>query len=535
MPAPRSLAFAALIGLLACSFAAPVGAQPPGTEPEAAPRPPSYEDLHTLVRAGLRTEEIEEVFTRRGVPALKPEQIEELAKLGLAASLKERLLAARRQADAILTVEDVVEMVREKTPTPQIVLAIRNSKSAFELDIDGILELVRQGVPAPVLQAMREKSRPPEPEPAVAMTLDEVRTMARAQWSAERILERIRAARARFEITTDDLISLGRDGVPPPVLKHLWDTRIVKEVRLDDPARPVSDTGESPEEPEGGPEKTDHNGESDAQYLVHTEPSGAFSILVPTDWALHRESRGQNALLGFTTEPLDSPGAITDAELHIFRTRARHPERLTGNNLRPIAENFLGRLLVTSKQQGRDLSYRLVQDTKLSGASAVEYAVSSSDEKGRTREGRVLVCFARQTVYMISVMHDSELRGRWWPVLENCLRSFTVERDYVLPKPAVTRDQTLSLLFDQWRTALVNRDWARYRLLLPLGKDDLEHRLAFLQLCDRLERTRADLLLVSIGAGSDEAAMKIEFSAGGVADTRTLHWVGDGQSYRLLP
>lgn len=61
----------------------------------------------------------------------------------------------------VLTNQDVIEMVRGKVPVSVIISQIRASKTRFLLTTQEVITLSQNGVPGPVIEAMREPGSPP--------------------------------------------------------------------------------------------------------------------------------------------------------------------------------------------------------------------------------------------------------------------------------------------------------------------------------------------------------------------------------------
>ena len=337
------------------------------------------EEIVTLHRAGFSDADLAKAIKKHGVPSLSASEVEKLKEQGigkvtLALLQRGPKLSPTRKK---LSVDDVVLLVKAGVSEAEIIKQIEGSQSRFDLSPDAIVDLALKGIPAAVIKKMRASSTAGKKAQAKqeSVTLKDLRDMARAGWTSDQLLKRIKERKARFALKVDDLIELTRDGVPEPVITYIWENRLKKEEQV--ATKPT----------EAPPAKAN---EAD-DLLIHVEPTGGFSLTMPRGWAVHRENRGANSLLSFTEKVVAKTGELTDGEIQIFQIRAGDPKRLTQPNLGPIAENFLNRLVISYRKKGMELAYMARGTGMISARPAVRYAVSSTTSDGDTREGELWV------------------------------------------------------------------------------------------------------------------------------------------------
>jgi hypothetical protein len=446
--------------------------------------------LITLHEAGIPAAELERLFDRHGVGTFEEGDIARLRRSGIAEALVRRVeIQVKRRGDSPLSVTDVVSLSEAGVLPGDIIASIRATESRFDLTIDDLVELARRRVPADVIKEMRARGATTEAaaKAVSTITLEDIGDMAQAGFAADEILARIRAADARFEVQVDDILVLTRKQVPEAVLKEVW-------ARRRDPAPPLPGAlpeGTLPASAKTGPAASP-GGFTVQTLRVHLEASGGFSISVPESFALFQETRNRNSLVSFTDRRIEDPTQVADAEIQVLRYRSMKPERLVPRNLEAAGNQFLTTLRANYAKKGLELSHTEGTRGFLSGLPSAEYRVSSTASDGTTHEGRLAVTFVEDQVFVLSFAVRSDLFPTVGPVLQRCIGSFTLERE--TPRLVVGGDPVTSL-FEHWRLAVTQRDYARYRTLLPTGKDDQATREAFSRLADRFADPQLRLAL----------------------------------------
>ena len=521
-----------LAGLL---FAATLSAQDPAP---SGPAPLTVQDLKTLHDAGLGALELERLLDRNGVPVLDPTQIADLRVAGLPGTVLDRLDAvSRAKGGTRLQLADIRNLVRAGLPEEEILAALRTSGSTFDLTLDDVVALVREGLPGPIIKAMREAAPAARAaaDGADSVTLQDVEDMSRAAWTPERIMARIRETDARFDVRVDDLIRLSRVPVDKAVLKLVWERK--RQAPIDPAASTAPGTGApltTPEGPEAGAE-VERDAADSVAYTTHREPSGGFSLNVPEGWFLSRDAKGSNSLVSFTDRQVQDGSSMADGELQVFRYRSREPDRLTDTNLAPIAENFLNRLQANFAKREMSLSWRRGPDAWLSGRAATSYDVTGAAADGTAHEGRLLVAVSGDQIFVVSYAARADLGERLRPILSTCLDSFTIEEAKALPPAAGSADEALATLAQTWRAAVTSRDFALYRELLPPGSDTPGRRTAFVALARRLGDPDVRLVLDAVTADATGGRATFKVIAPSVNETLDLAFQRGADRFLLVP
>lgn len=485
--------------------------------------------LMTLHEAGVPADELSRLIERHGVPAdLDASGIAKLKKAAFPKALLEKLEAeVLRRNPGPLGTSDVVALVASGVSAEEIIKRIRETDSQFELTIDDLVDLARRRVPATVIKEMRSRGKAAvaAEKAATTVTVGDVVDMAKAGVLADEIIRRIRKVDARFDVEVDDLLDLTRSGVPQVVLKEIW-TR--KNTGATKPAvaktDPKADTnpGPDPDPTPPGPAAT---------LITHREPSGGFSINVPEAFAIYREGRNANSLVSFTQSGAAGDGARADAEIQILRYRSRRPEWLVEKNLGAIAQRFLTMLKANYVKQGLSLTHSEGEPTHASGRPARIYKVGSSGKDGTSHEGRLLVTWHDDQVFVLSYAVRADLATTTRTLLDRCVRSFTLEARK--PIEIAEGQDLLTGLFETWRDAVTRRDFALYRELFAPGFDTAQNRNAFVGLSERLADPTVRLTLGSVVRDEKSATVECKIIGPSSTETLTLAFDAEGGRFRL--
>lgn len=481
----------AALARIACAAvlcALPATAQEPGGS-----RAVLVSDLLNLHRAGLPEAALLRVLERRSLQLAGQEDLRAAREGGLPATVVDRVEQVAREEGLLdLTLQDVLDMVGRGRPEQEIVQAIRRSGSTFRLTEEQLVGLVvDEGLPASVVKALRDASRTQPLRPPAAVTLDDLMRMVRAEWSAEQMLMRIREVDARFEVDVDAMADLAAAGAPQAVLSEVWARRRSRG--------PVGGGKQDPVPEEDGGGKAPEAPAREAGLRVHKETSSGFSLAVPASWTRYNEKLGRNNLLSFSPE---SQGDA-EAELQVARFRSRHPDRLTSTNLVPIAENFLNHLKLNLRKRGLVMVTGPGRRSHLAGRPAVTYEATTTSSTRPTQKGEVHVTWAGPYVYLLSYAADADRHPELGPVLQTCLRSFTLEAPTAPPTQVGTAREKLEILFETWKRSVATCDYAAYRSLLQEGSDSASLRAAFVDLHRRLGREELRLALGDVHLRQD--------------------------------
>jgi hypothetical protein len=503
---------------------------------DPAKNPLGEKDVLALHQSGLAPAEILAAIERNGAAPLDEPAVGRLKAAGLPAEVLARVAPPAKAAPAPMSVADIVNLARSGVPEEAIVDAIVSTNSRFEVSVDQVVDLVREGVPAGVIKVMRERSAAAATadvvQEAKSVTLDDVLAMAQAGLDAGETIKRIRRADATFAVTTDDLIRLSRAQVSVDVLREVWRRR---SANARDPAPATAPKDQPAAE---GPGPKDGGGEPGpsaspgVELVTHREPSGGFSLNVPQAWFVHRENAGSNSLLSFTNrEP--APNTMADAEVQVFRYRSATPERLTESNLEAIAGNFLSRLQASFAARKMSLVFGRPSPAPVSGRPGLVARVSSSGVDGATHEGEVLVTWHEDQVFVIAHAVRAENTESLSPLLASCARSFTLEVERGLDVPRGKPEDELKGLFETWKTAFRSFDFALYRELCLGGVDTTATRSAFVEMARRLASPEVRVTLGRIHAQDQGAEVECALVGPGSSETLRLAFAKTDAGWRL--
>lgn len=502
-----------------------------GAQTQAPDRPPLQEsDLKALHEAGLPAADLLGLIERQGAVEIDAQGSARLREAGLPPPVLDRLARCEKKPEASrLSAADVAALVRSGVGGDEVIRHIEATDSRFDLTIEQVVQLVRDGVPAPVIKVMRERSAAAAAaqQAATTVTLDDLLAMAGAGIPAEEMLRRIRKTDARFTAGTDELIRLSRGGVPTEVLKEVWNRKASSSPA---PA-PAPDAPDSSPDSQGASAPTPADGA--LVLATHREPSGGFSVNVPQGWFLHRESVGANSLLSFTDHEVPKDGAMADAEVQVFRYRSPTPDRLTESNLEAIAGNFLGRLQASFAARKMSLTFGRPAPARISGRPALASRVASSGADGTTHEGEVCVTWQDDQVFVISFAVRAEKFTALSPSLGDCVRSFTLEVDRPVEIKRGRAEDVLPSLFAAWKDAVSGSDFALYRKLCPGDADTARNRAEFVKLARRLGAPGIRLGLGTVRPRERGGEVDCLVIGPDATETLTVAFTRDGDDWRL--
>ncbi|MAG54932.1 MAG: hypothetical protein CMJ83_01445 [Planctomycetes bacterium] len=509
----------ALLLMLASIVACPLFAQVSTQETLDA------KTLVTLHEAGVPASELDKLLDRHGVPLVDEAGLRGLRSAGFPPAVLARI--SQKAARAIikkLTVDDVVALIGTGVGSDAVIKEIRRTDSRFDLTIDDLVTLARQRIPVDVIKEMRARGQTTATvqRQATSVTVADVIDMTVAEFAPAEIIRRIRKTDSRYELDIDALLELGRKNVAPEVLKELWARQNVsKKTELTPPGTPASTTPSmTAGQPTPGP-----------SFVTHRESGGGFSISVPEDFVVYRETRQANSLVSFTDRNGQRGDELPDAELQIMRYRSRKPEWLVETNIDAIGRRFLTMLRSSYVKKGLSLTHSDGVQSHASGRPCRIYDVGSSSQDGATREGRLLVTWFEDQVYVLSYAVRADLVNTRGQALDHCLRSFTLERDSKFGEPENERD--LAGMFELWREAVTHRDFALYRDLCPSGHDTAKNRASFVDLANRLADPRLRLSIGKIDRDGTKATVNCKIIGPGRTDTLALAFERGTAGYRL--
>lgn len=487
--------------------------------------------LVTLHEAGVPSDELTRLIERYGMPSdLDATGIDRLKGVSFPKALLITLEAeVLRRNPAKLGTGDIAALVASGVSADDIVAGIRKTDSHFELTIDDLVELARQRVPAIVIKEMRARGKAAAAiqKAATTVTVEDVVDMATTGVLADEIIRRIRKVDARFGVEVDDLLDLTRQGVPQIVLKEIWK----RKIGTDTVKTASGDENPTTTAPDAVPQKPDTPRSSAPKLLTHREPSGGFSIVVPEAFALYREGRNANSLVSFTQPGQEADAGRADAELQILRYRSRRPEWLVEENLDAISQRFLTMLKANYVKRGLSLTHTEGEATHASGRPARTYRVGSSAQDGSSHEGKLLVTWKDDQVFVLSYAVRSDLANTTGQLMDHCIKSFTFE----MRKPVKIEEgqDVLTGLFETWRDAVTHRDFALYRELFSPDFDTSANRNAFVALSERLADPKLRLTLGAVGQDENSATVECKIIGPSSIETLKLAFNKDGERFRL--
>lgn len=504
--------------LFVCLAAAPLAAQDA--------QPPTADEILTLHHAGLPDSELGSVLDRNGVPTVSAADLTRLADAGVPQSVLTRLRAAApKPPTREVSLDDIVNMATSGVPESAILQTIASVDTAFEITADQWLDLVRRGIAPPVLKALRTRAggaRVAETRPA-AVTIDDLTRLNAQGVPPNEIVQKIKASDAAFDVSVDQIIALSRQGVAKDVLKEVWARRSTTAAASSEAAMPVASTSR----PAAPPPATS------VAMNLHVESSGNFSLLSPASYRTHRETRGANALVSFLLGEADKATGLAEAELSVFRYRSTTPERLTEANLTPITNNFLASLQASYAKRNLTVAFGERQPTKAAGQPALEAKVVTSSADGTTHQGRILVTWGEDQIFVVSTAIRTDHLGKHGPTLDKCLRSFALLTRRARPTAGVSDDEKLVALAHAWRDAVLNRDWALYDSLFQTAGQTDKRREQFVTLCDRFSGSGRRLILGPTTSGADGGKVQYRVIPSDPPESFDVAFLRDGQSFAL--
>jgi len=130
------------------------------------------------------------------------------------------------QAAEVLSNTSVVNMISARVSKDLILTKIRTTKSGFDVTASGLVRLHQSKVPQDVIVAMMAaagdpKLAVPATGPAEVLTNNEIVQMVMGQLPRSLIIEKIRVSKARFDVTSDGLVSLQTSKVPDEIVKAM--------------------------------------------------------------------------------------------------------------------------------------------------------------------------------------------------------------------------------------------------------------------------------------------------------------------------
>ena len=138
-----------------------------------------------------------------------------------------------RAQGEVLSNASVVNMIAGKVSKDLILAKIRGTKSGFDVTAGGLVRLHQSKVPQDVIIAMMAASADtklavPSKDPPEILTNNEVVQMVMGSLPRPLIIEKIRVSKARFDVTSEGLVSLQTSKVPDEVVKAMMAAPVAK-------------------------------------------------------------------------------------------------------------------------------------------------------------------------------------------------------------------------------------------------------------------------------------------------------------------
>ena len=137
------------------------------------------------------------------------------------------------QAAEVLSNTSVANMVTGKVSKDLILTKIRTTKQTFDVTAGGLVRLQQGKIPQDIILAMMAAAADPKLAggPASApevITNQEVIQMVMGQVPRPIIIEKIRITKAKFDVTSDGLVSLQSNKVPDEIVKAMMIAPVAK-------------------------------------------------------------------------------------------------------------------------------------------------------------------------------------------------------------------------------------------------------------------------------------------------------------------
>jgi hypothetical protein len=126
----------------------------------------------------------------------------------------------------VLSNTSVVTMITGKVSKDLILTKIRTTKVGFDVTVAGLVRLHQSKVPQDVIKAMMTAASDPKMSvtgdaPPEILANSDVISMVAAQLPRAIILEKIRATKSKYDVTSEGLVSLNSNKVPADVVKAM--------------------------------------------------------------------------------------------------------------------------------------------------------------------------------------------------------------------------------------------------------------------------------------------------------------------------
>ncbi len=143
------------------------------------------------------------------------------------------------QAAEVLSNTSVVNMIAAKVSKDLILTKIRTTKSGFDVTASGLVRLHQSKVPQDVIVAMMAAAADTKlavagTGPAEVLTNSEIVQMVLGNLPRPLIIEKIRVTKARFDVTSDGLVSLQTSKVPDDVVKAMMSAPVAPPAKDSD-------------------------------------------------------------------------------------------------------------------------------------------------------------------------------------------------------------------------------------------------------------------------------------------------------------
>ena len=539
----------------------PLSAQDAGVATKPTTTPPGAAEILTLHAIGYTPEEFRKLFATNGEPTLKAEEIARLEQAGVPPVVVDSLKAtAAKHAKKSVSFDELMTLVKAGVGEAEL-MAVVNGASGPIADSEQLLLLVRAGASTTVIRAVRAKSvvmpgaetrRTTEAGPPPA--LDDLPRLVQRGFAPETLIRRIEECTAFYDVDAVKLVELTRQGVPTDVLKAVWARRRPS----DDGASPDTagtaavrrtDLVNAPEERTADGERTAgaalkvgtveaanaasrpvaENGPP--KLVLHDNPPLGCALLSPEGFEIRSDANNGNTVTSFVYGAPAETDGLAEAELAVYTFRSNNPERLIEANLGPIGDIFLSRLTASYATRKIRVTFGSQEPRRLAGRAAMRVPLAAAAGDGTTHVGELWWTFVGERTFILLSAARSDLVPRYGETLAKCLRSFTAIEKKTRPAGGEDRAMRATAAASTWMEAVKNRDFALYDALHAAPSRDQTRLARFSDFCDQVDDPNLRLVLGPVDTFKEGAISEFRLLGEGKARPVAVRWKKQGDEF----
>lgn len=533
----------------------------PATKP--SPTPPGAAEILTLHAIGYTPEEFRKLFATNGEPTLTAEEIARLEHAGVPAATVDSLKAtAAKHAKKSVSFDELLTLVKAGVGEAEL-LAVVNGAAGPIADSEQLLLLVRAGASTTVIRAVRAKSAAtpgaetrPATEAGPPPSLDDLPRLVQRGFAPETLIRRIEGSTQYYDVDAVKLVELTRQGVPTDVLKAVWARRRPTDDASGAAAdmagnvkKRLPDAGHAADERTADGERTagaalkgvaasSETGASrpvedtgPPKLVLHDDPPLGCALLSPAGFEVRSDANNGNTVTSFVQgAPAESDG-LAEAELAVYTFRSNNPERLIEANLGPIGDIFLSRLTASYATRKIRVTFGTQEPRRLAGRAAMRVPMAAAAGDGTTHVGELWWTFVGERTFILLSASRSDLVPRYGESLSKCLRSFAAIEKKTRPAGGEDRAMRATAAASTWMDAVKNRDFALYDALHAAPSRDQARLTRFSEFCDQVDDPNLRLVLGPVDTFKEGAISEFRLLGEGKARPVVVRWKKQGDEF----